>query len=514
MNGRDNGHANGHANGTDSSIDVVIIGAGISGINAAYRLQTECPNYSYTILEARDDLGGTWDLFRYPGIRSDSDLYTFGFRFNPWTPKNPIAEGHMIKGYMRETAEKFGIDKHMRFRHRLISADWFSTENLWTLNIENDSHTKIVKARFILFGSGYYNYKEPLEAKIPGLENFQGQVIHPQFWPEDLDYKKKKILIIGSGATAITLLPNLAAQAERVTMIQRSPTYVFSLPNNGNTLLLWWLVPFSWLLPKTLFKSIQRMAWLLAARFLFLFCRSFPSLSRWILKLRAKRQLPSHIPHDPHFKPRYGPWEQRLCVSPDGDFYKSLRSGKADVRTDTIKTVTKKGITINSGETLDADIIITATGLKLQIAGGAVLSVDGKKIDIGSKYMWNGIMIQDLPNAAFFIGYTNASWTLGADATAQFVTRLLNSFESRKLIAATPRMNSQYAGEVQNRPLLNLSSTYINVADRVLPMAADRGPWQARDHYRKDIKFSLYGKIDDQMEYVHGSDLHVQPKIA
>ena len=508
-----NGHANGHANASESRVDVVIVGAGISGINAAYRLQDQCPGYSYTILEARDDLGGTWDLFKYPGIRSDSDLFTFGFQFNPWSADNPIGEGHLIKQYIRDTAEKFGIDKHIRLRHRLTSADWSSSENAWTLNVENEGHSKIINARFILFGSGYYNYKEPLEAKIPGLDNFQGQVIHPQFWPEDLDVKNKKVVIIGSGATAITLLPNLAHKAERVTMLQRSPTWIMNLPNSSKSPLLWWLIPLSWILPTILFKRIQRMAWLLQARYFFLFCRAFPKLASFILQLRTRSELPSHVPLNPHFKPRYNPWEQRLCVSPDGDFYKCLRDGSADVRTDTIKTVTKNSITLNSGDALDADIIVTATGLKLQIAGGAVLSVDGQKIDIGEKYLWNGVMLQDLPNAAFIIGYTNASWTLGSDATAQFVTRMINSLQERKLIAATPRLKPSLAKEIQERPLLNLSSTYINVADRVLPRAADRGPWQPRDHYQKDIKFALKGDLNDGMEYVQGPSVHLRPKI-
>lgn len=498
---------NGHVQ-SETRFDVVIVGAGISGINAAYRLQDELPGYSYTIIEARDDLGGTWDLFKYPGIRSDSDLFTFGFSFNPWSQSNPIADGHLIKGYIGDTAKKFGIDKNIQYRHRLTAANWSSEDNHWSLNIDNNGTAKTIKARFILFGSGYYNYHEPLEATIPGLENFQGQIIHPQFWPEDLDYTGKKIVIIGSGATAITLLPNLAKKAERVTMVQRSPTYILSLPNRSGN----WLL--RWILPTNTYHKLQRMIWIIQSRLFFLFCQGFPNFSRWILKRRASGQLPSHIPHDPHFHPRYNPWDQRLCVSPDGDFYTSLRRGKADVRTDTIKTVTKKGLTVNSGETLDADIIITATGLKLQIAGGATLTVDGEKIDIGSKYMWNGVMLQDLPNASFIIGYTNASWTLGADATAQFVTRLLKSLETRKLIAATPRLKAQDAEKIQQRPLLNLNSTYVTVANRVLPLAADRGPWQARDHYLKDVKFATKGNLDDSMEYTQGPNLHLRANIA
>ncbi|KAJ6088658.1 hypothetical protein N7486_009919 [Penicillium sp. IBT 16267x] len=498
---------NGHVQ-SETRFDVVIVGAGISGINAAYRLQDKLPGYSYTIIEARDDLGGTWDLFKYPGIRSDSDLFTFGFSFHPWNQSNPIVDGHLIKDYIRDTAKKFGIDKNIQYRHRLSAANWSSEDNYWSLNIDNNGTAKTINARFIIFGSGYYNYHEPLEATIPGLENFQGQVIHPQFWPEDLDYTGKKVVIIGSGATAITLLPNLAQKAERVTMVQRSPTYILSLPNRSGN----WLL--RWILPTSAYNKLLRLIWIIQSRLFFLICQTFPNFTRWVLKRRASRQLPSHIPHDPHFQPRYNPWDQRICVSPDGDFYTSLRRGKGDVRTDTIKNVTKNGLTLNSGETLDADIIITATGLKLQIAGGTTLTVDGEKIDIGSKYLWHGVMLQDLPNASFIIGYTNASWTLGADATAQFVTRLLKSLETRKLIAATPRLKAQDAETIQQRPLLNLNSTYVTVSNRVLPLAADRGPWQARDHYFKDMKFATKGNLDDSMEYVQGQNLHLRAIIA
>lgn len=499
---------NGHARSSESRFDVIIVGAGISGINAAYRVQDQLPGLRYAILEARDDLGGTWDLFKYPGIRSDSDLFTFGFAFHPWSRSNPIAEGSAIKSYIRETAEKFGIDQQIRYRHRLQSADWSSEENTWSLNVEADGTPTTYTARFVIFGTGYYNYHEPLQAEIPGLENYQGQVIHPQFWPEDLNYTDKKIVIIGSGATAVTLVPNLADQAQRVTMLQRSPTYILSLPNRSASR---WL---AYLLPTSVYQRMQRAIWILTTRVFFVFCQRFPSFSRWILRRRVNRQLPGHIPHDPHFQPRYNPWDQRLCICPDGDFFQSLRKGKADVKTDTIKTVTHKGITLHSGETLDADIIITATGLRLQIAGGATLSVDGQKIDVGSKYLWNGVMLQDLPNASFVIGYTNASWTLGADATAQFVTRLLKSLESRKLIAATPRLQPGDASSLQQRRLLNLNSTYVTVAERVLPMAADRAPWQPRDHYTKDIQFALKGDIVTGLEFVPGPSLRLRPKLS
>jgi cation diffusion facilitator CzcD-associated flavoprotein CzcO len=500
---------NGHANGqSEHRFDVIIVGAGISGINAAYRVQDQLPGFSYAVLEARHDHGGTWDLFKYPGIRSDSDLFTFGFAFNPWNRSNPIAEGSAIKSYIGDTARKFGIDKNILYKHKLTTADWSNEEHVWNLSVDADGKEKKITARFVIFGTGYYNYKQPLQAKIPGLDAFKGQIIHPQFWPEDLDYTGKKIVIIGSGATAITLLPNLADKAARVTMLQRSPTYILSLPNRSAN---HWL---SYILPSAAYQRIQRAVWIITTRIFFLFCQKFPTFSKWILKKNVSRQLPKHIPYDPHFAPRYNPWDQRLCVCPDGDFFKSLRAGKADVRTDTIKTVTSNGITLNSGETLDADIIITATGLQLQLAGGAQLSVNGEKYDPGSKYMWNGVMLQDLPNASFIIGYTNASWTLGSDATAQFVTRLMKTLDQRKLIAATPRLKPADAKNLEERPLLNLNSTYVTVAQRTLPRAGDKGPWQPRDHYHKDIKFALKGDIDEGMEFVAGPSLRLRPKLS
>lgn len=496
---------NGHPSvQSERTFDVVIVGAGISGINAAYRIQSELPGYSYAVLEARDAMGGTWDLFRYPGIRSDSDLFTFGFSWAPWNKDNPIADGGSIVKYMKATARDHGIDSHILYQHRLTSADWSSTDNTWSLSVDHEGEEKSYTARFIIFGTGYYDYNSPLQSTIPGLDNFQGQTIHPQFWPEDLDYDGKKVVIVGSGATAITLLPNMAERASRVTMLQRSPTYILALPNrNAN--------PLRWIMPTSWFRKMQRISWILTSRIFFLFCQKFPWFSRLILRLSVTRQLPKHVPHDPHFRPRYNPWDQRLCVSPDGDFFKSLRDGRADVKTDTIQTVTSNGILLNSGDELDADIIVTATGLKLQIAGGCAISVDGKKIDISDKYLWNGVMLQDIPNASFVIGYTNASWTLGADATALFITRLLKNLEARKMVAATPKMGD--SSNLHQKRLLNLNSTYVSVAEKNLPKAADRGPWQPRDNYISDYLFSQYGKLDDCLEMARGPSLKLRAKL-
>jgi cation diffusion facilitator CzcD-associated flavoprotein CzcO len=477
--------------------DIIIVGAGISGINAAYRIQSQLPNHRYAILEARNAIGGTWDLFRYPGIRSDSDLFTFGFSWNPWNQDNPIAEGASISKYMRDTAAQYGIDKHIHFQHRLLAADWSSADNVWKLAVEHEGEPKTYTARFVIFGTGYYNYHEPLAADVPGLSQFQGQVIHPQFWPEDLDYTDKKVVIIGSGATAITLLPKMAEKAAKVTMLQRSPTYILSLPNRQSSLL-------SWILPNTVNRKLQRLRWIFTSRLFFLFCQTFPWMARLLLKLSVVRQLPKNMRYDPHFKPRYNPWDQRLCICPDGDFFKSLHTGHADVKTDTIRQVTANGIELNSGDFLDADIIVTATGLKLQIAGGTSITVDGEKQRVSDKYLWNGVMLQDLPNASFVIGYTNASWTLGADATALFVCRLLKWMERHHKLAATPRLNPVLARQMQPRRLLNLNSTYVTAAEKDLPKAADRGPWQPRENYLSDLTFAKYGRLDEGLELVDG----------
>lgn len=500
-----------HTNGSTkmasmtSQFDVLIVGAGISGINAAYRVQSELPHLSYAILEARDAIGGTWDLFRYPGIRSDSDLFTFGFPWNPWKSSNPIASGDSIREYMRETARDHGIDSHILFHHRVAAADWSSDENVWSLDVEHQGQAKTLTARFMIWGTGYYNYHTPLETRIPGLESFQGQTIHPQFWPEDLDYTGKKIAIIGSGATAVTLLPVLAEKAAKVTMVQRSPTYILSLPNRSRN-------PLYYLLPDRLYRQVQRINWILISRIFFLFCQGMPWLARAILRFLAKLQLPKSVPTNPHFEPRYNPWDQRLCVCPDGDFYKSFHTGRADVKTGTIKTVTEDGILLESGEKIDSDIIVTATGLNLQIAGGAKVSVDGKTVNPNDKYLWHGILLQDLPNAAFVIGYANASWTLGANATARFVVRLLKKMVREKAVAAVPKMPEQDQGQIQQRPLLSLTSTYVALASKMLPRAGDRGPWRPRENYINDYWYAKYGGFDETLKFTGGGEFKLREK--
>ncbi|KAE9366831.1 monooxygenase flavin-binding family protein-like protein [Stipitochalara longipes BDJ] len=475
-------------------VDVMIIGAGISGINAGYRVQTELPGYSYAILESRNAIGGTWDLFRYPGIRSDSDLHTFGFPWRPWSKANSIADGESIRNYIKESAEKYGIDGKIRFHHKLVAADWSSEQQTWSLAVEAESEKRVYTARFIILSTGYYDYDEPLQATIPGLNKFQGQVIHPQFWPEDLDYSGKNVVIIGSGATAITLLPNIAEKAAKVTMLQRSPSYIMALPAvdpTGNFMRKW--------LPTWMSHTLVRWKFLILPFLFFKFCRAFPNAARKIIQANTKRHLPPSMPHDPNFKPAYNPWEQRLCVCPDGDFFKALQKGNSDIVTDTIKTVTSSGIQTTSGKMIDADIIVTATGLKMQLAGGARISVDGAPFDVSTKFMWKGVMLQDMPNAAFVIGYTNASWTLGADATAQTVCRLMKHMNSINASSAVPRL--PVGQKIKSAPVLNLNSTYIEKAKGQLPRAGDVAPWLPRANYLADYWTSNYGNVTTGMEF-------------
>ncbi|KFY86195.1 hypothetical protein V498_07580 [Pseudogymnoascus sp. VKM F-4517 (FW-2822)] len=479
---------------SSSHFDVLIVGAGISGINAAYRIQSELPHYRYSIIESRGAIGGTWDFFRYPGLRSDSDLHTFGFPWRPWASPESIADGPSIRKYLEDSAKQYGIDRNIQFQHRLVAANWSSDDQQWSLDVDTDYGTNNMTARFLILSTGYYDYNEPLETNIPGLHHFKGQLVHPQAWPEDLNYTDKKMVIIGSGATAITLLPVLAEKAARVTMLQRSPTYLLSLPSVDPIGRLLHMV-----LPKWLAFKLVRWKFLIIPFVFYQFCRAYPTAARFLLRKRAEGELPKNVPHDPNFSPSYNPWEQRLCVCPDGDFYKALRAGTAHVVTDKIKTVTETGITTESGKTLDADIIVTATGLKLQLAGGAKITVDSKPIIPSEKYIWNGQMIQDVPNAVLVIGYTNASWTLGSDSTAINVCRLLKHMDKNGMAYAVPRVPE--GPNMGSRKIMDLNSTYISKAQSTLPLAGNKGPWKPRVNYIMDRWSANYGSVTTDMEF-------------
>ncbi|TVY93281.1 FAD-containing monooxygenase [Lachnellula willkommii] len=493
------------ARSDSESFDVMIVGAGLSGINSAYRIQTELPGYSYTVLESRDAVGGTWDLFRYPGIRSDSDLHTFGFPWRPWTEHRAIAEGDAIRNYIRESAEEFGIDKKIRFGNKMLSADWSTEEQNWNILVDSNGEEKIYKARFIIFSTGYYDYNEPLKTTIPGIENFKGTRIHPQFWPEDLDYANKKIIIIGSGATAVTLLPILAQTAKHVTMLQRSPTYILSRPSVdpiGSFIRK--------IFPSWLASRLVRYKFLVLPFLFSQFCSAFPEAARRTLHKRMQAELPSSMSIDPDFNPRYYPWQQRLCVCPDGDFYESIRNGSSDVVTDTIKRVTNIGIETTGGKVIDADIIITATGLKMLLAGGATLARDGTPLSLPSTFAWKSTMLSDVPNAALVIGYANASWTLGADAAAKLVTRLLKYMRKNNFSSAVPRVPDV---DMRKQQLLDLNSTYVERAKGDLPSAGDRKPWLPRRNYFVDFWGAAYGDLTAGLEFSSAADDAASKKV-
>lgn len=483
-----------------NTFDTVVIGAGISGINAAYYLQTKCPNLSYTILEGREELGGTWSFFKYPGIRSDSDLVTFGFSWEPWEKPNAIATGDSILEYLTSTAKKHHIDEKIQYRTFVQKLDWNSKAERWNLHVSRDGKSMVYNCKYVVMGTGYYDYKQPLKARIPGIDNFQGTTIHPQFWPEDLDYAGKKIIIVGSGATAVTLLPSLAMKAERVTQVQRSPGYFLVLPEQEPV--------DDWLkakLPVWLSRKLIRVKYVLGGIMLWNLCRLFPNFMRKTLRKEVKAQLPAGFDIDPHFAPAYKPWDQRMCITPGGDYFKAFRNGNADIRTDEIQTITEDGMILKSGEELKADIIITATGLRIQVAGGAKLAIDGKELNLADKFMWKGTMLQDVPNLWYILGYAHSSWTLAADASSRLMTRMVNDIESKGQHSVVPYLtaNEQKEIEKNSAPLFPLKSTYLNTADtiRTMPRAGRWGNWKPKENYVVDMFRAIYGSVTSGVQY-------------
>ncbi len=472
-------------------LDVVIVGAGISGVSAAWHLQDRCPTKSYAILEKRQAMGGTWDLFRYPGIRSDSDMYTLGFRFRPWTERQAIADGKPILEYVKSTAAMYGIDKHIRLDHKVLAADWSSTENRWTLHIESNGAPSTITCSFLFLCSGYYNYEQGYAPTFPGSEDFTGPIIHPQHWPEDLDYADKNVVVIGSGATAVTLIPALAnSGAKHVTMLQRSPSYIVSQPKRDKLAdrLNRWL-PDNMAYFAVRWKNVLRQAALYGA------CRRFPQRMRNILLGFVERQLPDGYDVQKHFGPQYNPWDQRLCLVPSGDLFRAIRNGQADMVTDTIERFTATGIRLNSGRELPADIIITATGLNLQLFGGATVTVDGQPVDLTKAMAYKGMMLSGLPNMTYTVGYTNASWTLKADLVSEFACRLLNYMDDNGFDTVVV----EHPGSaVDERPFMEFTPGYVMRSLEELPKQGSRTPWRLNQNYLLDIRLIRRGKIDDE----------------
>ncbi|MFI7281286.1 NAD(P)-binding domain-containing protein [Micromonospora chersina] len=471
-------------------VDVLIVGAGLSGVGAAVHLQLQCPGKTYAVLEARGAVGGTWDLFRYPGIRSDSDMFTLGYSFKPWTNPKAIADGDAIRSYVRETAREYGVQEHIRFHHRVLRAEWDSATARWTVHAHRDDTGEevVLTCGFLFTNSGYYRYDEGYTPEFPGVERYAGRLVHPQHWPEDLDYAGKRVVVIGSGATAVTLVPAMAERAGHVTMLQRSPTYVIALPSRdplADAARRW--------LPAKAAYAVTRWKNVALGVANFQLSRRAPGVVKKFLRRAAKGRLPVGYDLDRHFSPRYNPWDQRLCVVPDGDLFDALRAGTASVVTDTIDTFTERGIRLGSGEELPADVVVTATGLNLLALGGMTLTVDGAEVDLASTVAYKGMMLSGVPNFAMTIGYTNASWTLKADLVATYVCRLLRHLDDTGQQIVTP-----LAPDTTDLvPIIDLQSGYVLRAVDRLPKQGPAAPWRLHQNYPRDVLLMRHGRLTD-----------------
>jgi monooxygenase len=481
---------NGRLHAVEEHFDVLIVGAGLSGIGAACHLRRRCPGVSFAVVEARAAIGGTWDLFRYPGIRSDSDMFTLGYSFKPWEQPKALADGPSIRAYVREAASEHAIEDRIRFQTRVVGAQWSSERARWTVELEGPGGERSTIACSFLFGcTGYYRYDEGFTPHFEGIERFGGTIVHPQHWPEDLDFAGKRVVVIGSGATAVTLVPAMAETAGHVTMLQRSPSYVLSLPGIDRLAQL-----ASRLLPTRSAYALVRWKNALLALGLFTLSRRRPNLVRRLLRNATMRQLPAGYDVDTHFNPSYNPWDQRMCLVPDGDLFEAISSGGASVVTGTIDAFTESGLRLSDGRELEADIVITATGLNLLALGGISLSVDGREIDVADTVGYKGMMLSGIPNFAFAVGYTNASWTLKADLVCEYVCRVLTHMRARGYTTVTPLAPDP---SQPTAPMLDLASGYVLRSIDSFPRQGAVTPWRLNQNYPLDVRLLRHGQIED-----------------
>ncbi len=478
------------AAGRGEHVDVLVVGAGISGISAGYYLQAQCPGKSFAILEARSVMGGTWDLFRYPGVRSDSDMYTLGYSFRPWRSEKSITDGPSILSYVRETAAAYGLDRKIRYQHRVVEASWSTAEARWTVAVEIGAARTPARftCNFLYMCAGYYDYDGGYLPGWPGMERFKGRVVHPQFWPEDLDYKGRRVVVIGSGATAVTLVPAMAETAAHVTMLQRSPTYVVALPARDAIARF-----FHRWLPARAAHGLSRWKNVLLTMYFYGLTRRKPERAKRMILDAARKELGPDYDLG-HFTPSYNPWDQRLCLIPDADLFKAIREGRASVVTDTIESFTETGLRLRSGANLDADIVVAATGLKVKMVGGMRIRVEGAPVEVQKTLIYKGMMLSDVPNLAFALGYTNASWTLKCELTSAYVCRLLNHMAARGLDWCAPRRRDP---SVTEAPLIDFSSGYIQRALPLLPKQGSKKPWRLHQNYALDMAALRFGTVED-----------------
>jgi len=468
-------------------LDIIVIGAGLSGICAAYHLQNDCPQKSYAIFEGRESIGGTWDLFRYPGIRSDSDMFTYGYNFKPWTDPDSLASADKIMNYLRETIEENNIKSKIKLNHKVKKLSWSSEQSLWSITVEVNGEIKHFESQFILCCSGYYNYEQGYQPEFKNKESFKGTFIQPQHWPENFDYTDKKIVVIGSGATAVTLVPNLVEKANHVILLQRSPSYIMPMPMQDSLLMfLRKLFPDVWV------SRFARMRNVWMSSLIHKYMIKYPNWARNFIKKKQDEILSKNIDRK-HFTPDYAPWDQRLCLIPDGDLFEALNQNKASIKTDTIEEFTKTGIRLTSGDILDADIIVSATGLNVEILSGVELEVDGEIVTLGDKMFYRGVLLEDVPNFGLVFGYTNASWTLKAELVSRYFCRVINFMDKNKKKSCIPRDT----GDVERELFLNLTSGYIKRAQKQIPKQGNKQPWRMDQNYNIDKARLQSVDIDD-----------------